>query len=626
MAFIGIVLLVILVNVEKGQNEIITKLENGVMVSEPKTIKLIQAQWKLYITIAPPTLINVEPYLNMLMNQISELEQDSGQMFAILRHNLQYLTAMNEHLSLKSTNGANSNSMPRHRRSLFDLGGKILHHLFGTATDADVQKCQQAINHAMTRQETIIHDYQAMTTVVQAIQNNTIENRNVMKTLSDYINRINLNVTDITQRVRKVNRVLWISQFIETVDMYTTENLRKQDQYYQKRADLELGTLTEHILPKLVLRQLLNKIKSNHVNLQPLPWTWYYENIMIEPMWQTNQMLIYTASLPFVSRDNYLMYHIQSFPVGVNSTSIQIKAEPLVIMDSLTNGLFLPKKCQGREPITCISGPITRQPLYNCEHGIISGHGNDIHDCLVDVQPYSKLPEIYNIPHADGNYVIHTKTDEITLNCPDKPSKSLVLTEGTFLIQVPPKCHVNSKDWTLTNIYFGQDNINIVSETLKVPILNSSILCDIANISDDIIQMPPRMRTLQNIKALTLPKFSEDEMDSHFISVVDKHQSKILITIVIIIFVIIIAGILFQIRKHGYFTKMHERMKLKSLTTRHETNASNITLTTPTESVPSLNPSNLYPILPVISEGISMPSKSVVSDPTVTTLNNKARE
>lgn len=614
-----------LINVGTGQIDIITKLENGVMVSESKTIKLIQAQWTLLISITPPALINVEPYLEMLMNQIATLERENGKMNPVLRHNLQYLTAMNQRLSLplKSTDETRFNSIPRHRRALFDLGGKILHHLFGTATDEDVQKCQQAINYAMTRQETIVHNYQAMTTVVQAIQNNTIENRDVMKSLSDTINQISFNMTGLMQRIRRIRVELWINQFIEAIDMYISENLRSQDQYYQKRSDLELGTLTEHILPKTVLLRLLSKIKDSH--FQPLPWTWYYENIVIQPMWQVDQTLVYTARLPFVSIDNYLMYYIQTFPVGVNMTSLKIIAEPFVAMDSVTNGLFLPQKCQGREPIVCTSGPITRRPLFNCEYGIVTGHSDSIHDCLVDIQPHSKLPEIYSVPHADGHYVIHTNTDDITLNCPGNPSRSFLVSDGTYLIQVPAKCHINSEDWTLSNIYFGQEKVNVASETLKVNILNSSLLNDITNITHEIIKMPPKLRTLKNIKALTVPSLHEDEMDSHFIKIVDKHQSKILIIIIIIIIFIVIVGIMYYVKQQGYHLKLYERMKMRSITATSETTASNIQLTNPINSLSSLTPScpNLYPIMPVLTEGIALPTTQSVAN---ITTDNTSRE
>ena len=76
---------------------------------------------------------------------------------------------------------------------------------------------------------------------------------------------------------------------------------RQRDQYLQERDALEKGRLTEAIMP---ISELENIVQACHAKGFYVPRVeWLYEFVKIRPMWQSNDVLVYTPSLPLTDNN-----------------------------------------------------------------------------------------------------------------------------------------------------------------------------------------------------------------------------------------------------------------------------------------------------------------------------------
>ena len=79
--------------------------------------------------------------------------------------------------------------------------------------------------------------------------------------------------------------------------------LRESDRYQRQRASLELGQLTEEILPPNKLLLILEN--SQGVGLFSPGFTWYYQHVALVPVWEETRRLVFTAQLPLMNKIRY---------------------------------------------------------------------------------------------------------------------------------------------------------------------------------------------------------------------------------------------------------------------------------------------------------------------------------
>lgn len=596
-------------------NDVMVNLPNGVLISDPKTIKISKAQWQILITIQPPALIPLGPYLNSLTEMIAEVEAEGTSPHRLLRHNLEYLRTMDSQNTAFQYARTNLTSQ-RTRRGLINLGGKLLHHVFGVATDAQIDHCQQLIDAAMDRQSDIVNHYNELTTVVKKNQQNTIENRRLLKAVVNHFQNVVTNATNWTrQRFLQIHREMDINSFMQTLHMYTLQNIHNIDVYLQQRADLERGALTESILPKSYLQSLLAKVKRQ-LHLEPLEWHWYYSNININPLWQEGHNLVYITHLPFVAMNDYLMYTIQSFPVGHQNSTIQLNAQPHIAMDSTTSGLFIPSECKGHNPAVCQAGPIGYRPLYTCEHGLLTKNKEEMDTCSFTLQEHASLPSFYPIQHSHGQYVIYTNDERITKNCPGSPSQDLQMAPGTYLLTIPGQCNLQAETWTLYKLFYGIKNLNISSYT-QPELFDLKLLQRLPTLRHEVQRLPTELKTIQTLRSMQINSMPTE--GHYFHKIIKPHHTVITLTIIIVLVIIVIGiGIYFCKRCQNCtrLNNMFARMKLN-------TSSSTTTLATITT-----NPSNVsvYPKTSVATATSPKPLATTVvpmtsTVPTISTTN-----
>ena len=141
---------------------LVTSLPDGVSISGSEDLLQIVASWDIFVSLEPP------PFPADLAERVAELESTFEsvsklanlgvsmdlQPFKIRRQRLQQI------LQLRVQRAS------RVKRGLLDIGGTILHHLFGVATESQLARYKATMIELHGRQEEIAHAYGTLSTVV----------------------------------------------------------------------------------------------------------------------------------------------------------------------------------------------------------------------------------------------------------------------------------------------------------------------------------------------------------------------------------------------------------------------------------------------------------------------------
>ena len=165
-----------------------------------------------------------------------------------------------------------STSTTRIRRGLLNFVGIISNKLFGTATEAQVEECRRLLITASASNRKISHLFIKLTSVVNQTYDQVQENRNHLIKLENYVGQaadtVNKIVSKLQSQQEKISAMIghsYIGQIVAVIESQHNQWLRQMDKYQRQRASLDLGWLTEEVLPFLNYRKLLhreNKLES----------------------------------------------------------------------------------------------------------------------------------------------------------------------------------------------------------------------------------------------------------------------------------------------------------------------------------------------------------------------------
>ena len=159
------------------------------------------------------------------------------------------------------------------------------------------------IKNIETVSDRLIKDVNSLAVIINSAYDHMLENRK----------RINLLTTKFTEAFKLLNKqinslhstvrvIYWqgnIDKAITQLELYCRDYLRVYDSWLFERQHMEAGHLTEQLLSRTELLSIL--ASSPNFDAQPVtPIEWYYENVIITPLWMSDQ-LVYKTVLPLIS-------------------------------------------------------------------------------------------------------------------------------------------------------------------------------------------------------------------------------------------------------------------------------------------------------------------------------------
>ena len=447
---------------------------DGVLVEDRGNVHKISGLWTVVVTIQEPIRPDAELWQaaddlrTFIGNQpriVPETEETSFWIERLEAINKLHDIPDDSMDTVPLRTPANSGQR-RDKRGLVDSIGHLSRFLFGTATTDEVQNLRELIDNTRGQTNALIHNVDAMASVMNQTRRFVRENRADISSLKYNMKQLLANLPYVQGNLSSINfqvQMLNVSRHIDIklamLEAVTRDYIHRKQVFHLQKTQLERGWLTEDVLPPDYLENLL--IMFHNLGHTTLYGEWYYQHLQIHPMWEDNLELVFRIVIPMLSPTEYLYYTLRAFPVAWGDDHLrQIITNDEIAINSISDSTFQPndKQCIGIDPRVC--RPVEEYAGQSCESQLIAGKSADL--CAVSVtERKNKTLDSFrtNIESNEIILVAYRPTD-MTLRCPgENPDYRTVMGPKQFYI--PNGCTLLTPTWRMDAIHRGQSNIHI---------------------------------------------------------------------------------------------------------------------------------------------------------------------
>ena len=273
---------------------------------------------------------------------------------------------------------------------------------------------------------------------------------------------------------------------LESLTDYLLDN---HQAWKTRRGNVEIGRLTESILPPDVLLHMLNlnlPVSSEIIS----PYEWYYQNTIVKPLWTDDDIIVFKATLPLVAVDAWRHLQFKVWPIPFGEHYIRLNLPTSLLHDTRHNTIMLESTCLGRDPLVCVASSVGSAMQYPCVNSLLQHEPKYDDKCYITV---SYTPDVTNnvlklarvktvpgelvFPHLDwvyaigfNEYVLSTLGTELTLQCYGLPSQTVVLSANIYSFMLPYPCRLVSPQWELFSVFMRTHNMTLrTSFTFNLP-------------------------------------------------------------------------------------------------------------------------------------------------------------
>jgi hypothetical protein len=488
------------------EQSVVHPLDDGLLVLGGDSLRALSAEWTLIVAVDSP-----EPPTNLL-EEIQNLKTATSSNYVLRNVDNGTVKMWRQQLERMESQVLSFGMLDhRHKRSILGFLGPVFQTVFGLVTENEMQEYRRAIQENRHSQQRVTHKVNEMISIINQTNQYVQQNRGTINNLVNYTqaltSKLNHVITQSNTVLLRVNSAILISKIIAVMlnlETVTKHYVELKQHHQQQRASLELGHLTEELLPVRELPELLQQATTHRVEaVHPLEW--YYQSVTVVPMWNDGQTLVYRATLPLVDHTHYLRYHLHTWkqPYNTSGYSARLVVAPDVALDTNSGTIFVPHSCIGMQPEVCRTGPQYNQHLGQCPRGILLEQRALRKHCQIQLAFENSTTVIDEV--NSGEFVMVTWGEICVLHCRGKLEKQYHLLPGVYLLSVPENCTIAGQGWTLPGIIRRtvQKSVKSHQVLLTVPLDMTQIVDEV----DVIHHLQQRVTAqLEPIAAVTLSK------------------------------------------------------------------------------------------------------------------------
>ena len=445
----------------------IESVPHGVLATQPQEVEIIEAYWKVFIVIQPPDLPDHLTLEKELLALAELLERTIRRDRLMGRHMSDRwrlrIRLLQQLLDPKETT--------RRKRGLLNAGGWLLNKVFGTATEAEILEIKDLLNEGKAQGEAVKHQVERMTTVINEViraENKTRQfiqdNHAVVLKLSHRLNRLLTELNASLETAHHLQLVEMIEGYIAEIESRHAAIHFRTEEFENQRMQLERGRLAENLLSPTDLLDIIKQ--ATQFGLQGAPVVWYYEQCLVQPVWENNEYLTFQVDLPLV-KETLTQFTLRTFPTLVNKDWMQLKMHRNIGYHAETGAMSMLQACRGINPVLCAKD-LTYRGGLPCERSVILQDGRDFPTCRITTVTVDGA-------HAEmiqpGLYVVITADSNVEVRCFEQATYRKAIQPGTNQITFPTvPCQVEGESgWVLHNTILHTSHL-----TRRAPILNLS--------------------------------------------------------------------------------------------------------------------------------------------------------
>lgn len=513
------------------------KLDDGLLVSKGADLLIQEATWKVVVTLDVPRLPDalghhlkaLEDALNKLLGigsrftPFTALEQLSWKTRldrVKLRLGDDYLHGSRHHLRM------------RNKRGLLNFIGILSHHLFGTATSAEVRKTRELLIKVNNNNNAVNHLVHELASVVNQSHVYINENRDKINALTKYTKSLVQNLErfagGLQSALNKNTQKHQAERLVEDAEIIADAFVFDVERYHRQRTALESGILTEDLLSGPILTDIMMKAKAHQKTVIP-NIEWYYQFVPVKPMWGDDNTVIFQLELPLVKPIRYVHYWLETFPVpqgeGTVST-LEVNAD--IAAENSTGTLVVPRKCRGYEPIVCGPSPMRSGVAMACERGVLTNNQTDRQKCVVKVERTTQVDQIWFVD--ENQVVLSTWGDTVYQKCEDKhPEMKRWMDKGVYVFNLTDLCVYRGSTWEVS--YSPVHTQTMYIERQPLPDIPPLIIPEFLNSTgwkirglDDLHELGDMkqftLKTLNDFHEFTIPPYKKGWLWGTFVVII----------------------------------------------------------------------------------------------------------
>ena len=436
--------------------------DDGVLIHEEGSTKIIEAMWTTLVVINPPNELPMQAWVEEVRKGIqtvgSHVSAEDQRMWEARLQVLVHKGLVTNTLLDRPMRSLHSRPK-RIRRAPFGFVGETSKYFFGTATTEDISELRRTVRQAVQKAAVIYHRTEAMVSVVNQTRRFVKENREDIldlqrhqATLRDQLHDYGEHLSELGKSVNRLVVARTIDGTISQLELLHSDARRQENAFMQQKHELERGWLTENTLATSELETILRKIR-NAGFVTPIP-EWYYENLHIKPLWSEEDKLVFRVDIPAAGRTHYLQYGLNYFPVPVDNVYIRtIKGLDRIAVNTNTGSAFYPRDCYGTLPRMCMPSKEVLTPT--CEYGLVTN--GSLNACNVEIAKKNVTSDIF--PLTLGNFVVTPfEKLSVTLRCQGQTAETREIARPTE-ITVGGNCKLETKDWIISGTKQGASKI-----------------------------------------------------------------------------------------------------------------------------------------------------------------------
>ena len=482
-------------------------LQDGLEVRVINSARIVTGIWTVIITLQEPQLPeefftfvrSTRDYISIVPESIGQSGK-FGNYVKIWRRRLQVVTESlrNPHpwwrYAKEDTTYKDKRLLStRRRRGLINIIGKGLSFLFGVSTEDEVKDIHKSINELAVNQQKISHDIDKFSSILNHTYDEIIANRKAINHLASNLENFQLSVNDALHTLGSaISQVQFFQQaelLVSEIERFSQQFLQQHNHWHSRKESLELGRLSEHLLPPDVLAEILNTHRPTASEFIS-PIEWYYSEVRLTPMW-SDQLLVFKADLPLVSKIPWSLVSFVSWPHPLGNRFASIDLPARVVRDTSSSLMVINPVCVGDRPKVCYTGSrrdvksmpcvqslLQLPPEYHdkCQLRIFS----DLRDAIPDVDSIpDSSPAVRRqdalVMRAINEYTLITNGTVLTLRCQGKSPVRRTVPPGVYILMLNYPCIIATNGWTLASTPVRAKNFTYsIKNTLMLP-MNSFI-------------------------------------------------------------------------------------------------------------------------------------------------------
>ena len=408
---------------------------------------------------------------------------------------------------------------PRVRRGLINLGGTVLQHLFGVATEDETNLIAESVRNATTTFTTATKTLRIESAVLhKAVSQLSAAMRDELATSTLILNDV-INTLQVNRQLDLIgDLVLMVDSIVDNIQ--TTRAMLRSGEYVQLINTNDLTDILQHA------RDTIPKGERFCCEIEKPRQ--FLKILRIEP---TNAATVFALHVPFVQEEVYQMYEIAALPQSDgNQTWFSYRLENRFV--GIGQDHFLAEKEIKCNQVFCeniLENGLRNTSATSCELEIVAN--KEAPHCILEpVNPDTT----FTLTTLTREWIVSVLTkSKVTISCPDTKTVQHRAAKGNFVVR--KTCDFTSQFLSLLGNRQTIQGAIEVKDTL--PYQFSETTAEINPEASNLIKMHKMERTLIHLHKNLQKNLSQIEVQQiHLVQRAHIHLgSGIIVTSILII-------------------------------------------------------------------------------------------